>query len=63
MEYLPITRELLAQMNGILSLSAGYDVSIAGELEHFESERAKGWIAAKSSDGRLAGFVRHFFSR
>jgi hypothetical protein len=61
MELSPITRDHLFQMQDILNESAGYAVSIADEVEHFDATTINGWWLAKTSDcGHLIGFVRHF---
>lgn len=47
-------------MQGILSLSAGYEVGLSSEFEHFKPEKARAWLAAESLNGQIVGFIRHF---
>lgn len=61
MEYSPIARELLFQMQDILNASAGYAVSIADEVEYFDPAASNGWWLAMTSDGgHPKAFIRHF---
>ncbi len=44
----------------MLSLSAGYQVSIEDELEYFDPEASKSWFLATGSNDEKIGFVRCF---
>lgn len=55
-----IDREILEKSHQVLSLSAGYDVSISDELEYFDSLGKVDWFAARSADGNVIGFLRYF---
>lgn len=55
-----ITKDVLAQMQDVLTCSAGYEVSLDDELEYFNPLASVGWLAAKSSAGKFLGFVRYF---
>jgi ribosomal protein S18 acetylase RimI-like enzyme len=61
-QILPITREVLEGMHDVFSASAGYDVTMSYEFEHFESSNPQGWLIAQDSQQRNVGFIRHFFT-
>jgi ribosomal protein S18 acetylase RimI-like enzyme len=56
---IPIDRETLIQMQDILSLSAGYHVSMEDELQYFEPNNSSGWLVAESEQNLILGFVRN----
>ncbi len=60
MKYLLIDRNLLSGMHEILSLSAGYNVSLPDELEYFESLYSSSWILAVDEQKKYIGFARSF---
>lgn len=45
-QVLKMNRELLSQIESLLSASAGYPTSIQDELEYFDSEPALSWFVA-----------------
>lgn len=60
MTLLEIDRDTLKDIHNLLSLSAGYHISIEDELEYFDPEVARNWMLAKDVDGRNLGFIRSF---
>jgi len=52
--------ETLRSMEGILTKSAGYETSMADEIEHFENVNPTGWFLALDSRERHVGFIRCF---
>ncbi len=55
-----IDRSCLAQMQEILSKSAGYQVNIEEELEFFDPKNSTGWLLARNNQSRIVAFIRHF---
>jgi ribosomal protein S18 acetylase RimI-like enzyme len=60
MKFIKINRDILAGMQEILSLSAGYEVGIEDELEYFDPTNAISWIVAKDTAGKNIAFIRQF---
>jgi GNAT superfamily N-acetyltransferase len=56
---IPIDCSALTQMQNILSLSAGYKVSIEDEIQYFNPNRSSGWLLAKNKQNQILGFIRH----
>lgn len=65
MRFIEINRKILAEMQDVLSRSAGYQVSLTDELEYYEAISRSGtnitnsWILALQRDQHL-GFIRYF---
>lgn len=57
---LDLDLEALKEIHNLLSLSAGYQVSIEDELKYFDSETARSWVRAQDVNGRNLGFIRSF---
>ena len=60
MNPIPITKDILLQMQDILNCSAGYEVSLEDEIEYFDPQGAAMWRAARDANGQWLGFVRSF---
>jgi len=58
MKFIKMDRDILAGMQEILSLSAGYEVGIEDELEYFDPANALSWIVAKDATGKNIAFIR-----
>lgn len=60
METQSITLDVLREMQGVLSESAGYSVSIEDEIEYFDPNVAKSWYFVRGADGQIVAFIRNF---
>lgn len=55
-----IDKDTLLQMHGILSRSAGYDISIQDEIDYFDPGKTTAWFLAADQEGEHLGFIRFF---
>jgi ribosomal protein S18 acetylase RimI-like enzyme len=59
-QIISIDKDVLSQMQKILSSSAGYDVSIQDELDYFNPAQSGTWFLATDQNGEQLGFIRCF---